>query len=232
LMSFITGTLALFLGGLIGLSIFVGCASRPPTRFEQGLFNIETNQIPIVVLRTNIFDVTVVRTNAVTVTNTVGVVEWQTNIIPVVVQQTNTMIVTNTQEAYLYHPGEGAKNIQEVGTTVGNLFGVGGMTGTALGALFSLWGYWRSKKSLVTAGNIAQTVETMREFVKSLPNGATYDNELVNWMQAHQADAGVLNQVMTLLKTQVNNQDAKVAAQQVMDTINALKNLAPTPPQS
>ncbi len=210
---------------VLALILLHGCATRPPTKLEQGLFNIETNYQPMLVVKTNVITVTTVQTNVVPVTNTIGVIQYQTNLVPLLVYQTNTVISTNMQESYLYTKGEGAQRIQDAGGMIGNLFGAGGVVTTGLGALFGLWGYLRSKKSLVTAANIAQTVETMREFVKQLPGGVQYDNELVNWMQAHQADAGVLNQVIALLQQQVSNPDARVAAQQVMDTIRALKNL-------
>lgn len=215
------------------LSWFSGCASKPPTALEQRWFTVTTNP-PVLAVVTNVFQVTQFKTNEVTltVTNTQGVTEFKTNvtIVPVSVTQTNVGFVTNTPETYNFAPNQNARNVGEVGGAVGNLFGVGGLVTTGIGVLFSLWGYVRSKKSNVTAANIAQTVETMREFIKGLPNGAAYDNELVNWMQAHQAEQGVLNQVLNLLATQVSNADARVAADQVRATLAALGTTMPTPP--
>lgn len=199
-------------GFLAGLAIasMVGCASRPPTKTELKFFDVQTNLAPVISVQTNVIPVTIYRTNE------------QNVVIPVTLYETNVVPVTNYTEAYVYKPGAGAAEAAQVGGAVGNLFGAGGIASTGIMALFSLWGYLRSRKSLVTAGNIAQTVETIREFVKTLPNGTVYDNELVNWMQQHQAEQGVLNQVLDLLNKQVSNADARVAADQIRATITAL----------
>lgn len=207
-----------------------GCATKPPTAFERGMYNIQTNMEPVLVVKTNVIPVTIMETNVVRVTNEVGVINFQTNLVPVFVYHTNVVYSTNAQESYIYTPGPGAANVRQIGTEVGNIFGVGGMVGTALGALFSLWGYIRSRKSNAVSVNLSQTIETMREFVKSLPNGAVYDSELVNWMTTNQANAGVLQQVIALIAAQVSNPDARVASQQVIATIEALRNLPNTPP--
>jgi hypothetical protein len=190
--------------GAIGLAVYLlsGCATKPPTALEQRWFDISTNRIPAIVLQTNV----------VTVTNLVGVPIFQTNVVS----------ATNYSEEYTYKPGAGAQSIRETGTAVGNIFGVGGLVGTAIGGLFSLWGVMRSKKSYVTAANLSQTIETMREFIRQLPDGQTMDNELINWMQLHQAEAGVLNQVLTLLEKEVNTQDAKVAADHIRAVLVSL----------
>jgi len=216
--------------GLVAM-IFTSCASRPPTAFERRWFDVVTNP-PVVVVVTNTIPVTLYRTNQVelTVTNVQGVVEIQTNhiVIPIVSYQTNLVSITNEAESYVLTPGAGAAEIGQVGGAIGNLFGVGGIVTTALGGLFSLWGYIRSKKNYATAGNLAQTIETLRQFVRTLPNGGIYDNALVQWMQQHQAEAGVLNQVISLLEREVSNPDARIAAEHVAAAIRALQN--PTPP--
>jgi hypothetical protein len=56
-----------------------------------------------------------------------------------------------------------------------------------------------------------------------LPNGATYKAALTNFLAAHQADVGVVSQVTSILKDDVSNPDAKVAAEQVVQAINALQ---------
>jgi len=174
----------LFVLPILALLIY-GCSSAP-TRTEQGLFNIQTNQVPVVVL-------------------------------------SNGVPVNSQAEVYSYTLGPGARNVQEIGTAVGNLFGVGGLVGTGLGALFSLWGWVRSSKKGQTAVTLAESIETMRMFIRQLPNGSVMDNELVNWMQAHQAETGVLNEVMALLSKYVDAGDAQAAAQQVQAVINSLQ---------
>jgi hypothetical protein len=84
----------------------------------------------------------------------------------------------------------------------------------------------------VTAGAIAQNVETLREFIRRLPNGLTYDAALVQWMQQHQAEQGVVKNVIDLLASNlVSNGDAQVTAIQIKAAIDAL-NAPVVPPVS
>lgn len=210
--------------GLLATLIMAGCAGGPPTRWEQRYFNIVTNQFTEIVVQTNVIPVTVVKTNVLQITNLLGVTQFTTNIIPVFEYRTNVATVTNITEAYQYTPGAGAQSIKEVGGAIGNLFGVGGIVTTALGGLFGLWAQMRSSRRYRTAGSLAQTIETLRTFVKTLPNGVAYDQAFVNWMQSKQAEAGVLTDVVALLEREVSNPDAKQAVHNVQNLITALQN--------
>jgi len=213
-----------------------GCSTAPPTKVEQGLFDILTNQVVITktnevvvpVYQTNVITELVTRTNivngepvvnTVTVTNEHRIVTWQTNMV--------TQAVTN--EAYAYTPGPGAKEITDTAASVGNLFGVGGIVGTGLTFLWGLWASLRSNKRYLTAANTVQVVETLREFIKTLPNGEAYDTALTQWMQVHQAEAGVTQQVIDLLAKEMNNPDAKVAAEQIKAVIQSLSSATAQP---
>lgn len=215
----------------IGL-LFYGCATRPPSRLESRFLDTVTNP-PVVTVITNVIPVTIIKTNVVelTITNLQGITQLITNysVIPVQILQTNIATITNVPTTYSFTPGAGAKEVQGIGTAIGNLFGVGGLVGTGLGALFSLYAGIRGRRSYNAAADTAQVVETVRQFIKNLPNGQVYDSALVQWMQAHQAEAGVLNDVVAILQREVSNADAKDAAAKVMDTITALRNLPGTP---
>lgn len=174
--------------------ILFGCAG-PPTKFEQGFMNVQTNTVPVVVV---------------------------SNGVPIITQA----------EEYHYTPGPGAQQARQVATDVGNLFGVGGLVGTAFGLLTGLWGFVRSSRTYRTAANLSQSIETMRQFIQQLPNGAQYDAALVSWLQAHQAEGNVMQQVLQLLQSQVSNPDARVAAQDIMNTIQALQGLTPAAPKA
>lgn len=213
----------------LGLLIF-GCASKPPSAWEQHWFNITTNYVPQVSVQTNVIPVTIIQTNIVVVTNAQSVVEYRTNVVPILSYQTNAVTVTNLAEQYSYKPGAPAQEVQGVGAAIGNLFGLGGVVSTALAGLFSLYGYVRSTKNHAAATNLAQTVETMREFVKSLPNGAQYDQVLVNWMQTHQAEQNVIQDVVRIVSREVSNPDAQAASQQILALLNSLRNLTTPPP--
>lgn len=223
-----------FLIGVIAATLF-GCVNHPPTALEQKYFNITTNP-PVISVTTNVISVTLYRTNEVTqtVTNLQGVTEFKTNVvvIPQTVLQTNLAVVTNQPETYNFSPGAGQQNIKEIGGLVGSFFGAGGLVTTAIGGLFSIWGLLRSKKNYGTAAQLAQTIETLRSFVQQLPNGGTYDTALVQWMQHHQAETGTINQIIGLVKNEVSNPDALVAAEHIRAAITALGvTLPPAPPK-
>jgi hypothetical protein len=202
---------------------FAGCATKPPTKLEQSIFTITTNYIPRVEVVTNIVPVTVLQTNTVTVTNIQGVTQFFTNVVPVIVYQTNVASSMAQQEVYSMKPGPGAQQIKDTASQVGSIFGLGDLVGTGIGALLGLWGLLRSHKSTITAANIAQSVETIREFIKTLPNGTVIDNEFVNWMTTHQAEAGVLQNVINLISSRVSNADAQSAARIMQETIRGLQ---------
>lgn len=200
----------------------------PPTKVESAIYNVQTNYLTVVVPVTNMVPVTIFHTNNVTVTqtNTLGVTQVVTNIViqPVIIQQPVVGEQTNQVPNYSYTPKPGAGAVvNTIGTVVNTFFpGAGSLVATGVTGLIGLWGYLRSSKNFNTSAAIAQEVETIREFVKGLPNGATYDAALTNFLQAHQADANVLNQVLNLLKNEVSNSDAQIAAQQIQQTISAL----------
>lgn len=231
------------LAGLVGLMalLMVGCAAvgsnpTPPSKFESLLFNTQTNEATVTAYRTNTVVVQQVVTNTVAVTqpvtNTVGVVQFVTNQVPVPVVQ----YVTN-QEAVAYQapvpaytetPKDSVKASVQAGGAVLNTFapGIGSLVSAAIMALLGGWGYVRSSKASAlgsTSSALAQEMEAVLEFVKALPNGPTYVGELVDFLQKHQTEAGVASQVLQILENEISNPDAKVAANQVIQAINALK---------
>jgi uncharacterized protein YukE len=214
------GVFSLCLTVIVGCSLFSNGA--PPTKAEQAIYNVRTNYLEVVVPRTNFVPVTVL------VTNTQGVTAYQTNIVPVVIQGTNEV------PQYTYAPKPGTTTgVQVAGTAINTFFpGIGGLVSTGLTALVGLWGYIRSSKNYNTGAALAQEVQTIRQFVQGLPNGATYDAAFTQFLQAHQADANVLNQVVNLINNEVSNSDAQVAAQQIQQTIAALSGgtVNPTTP--
>ena len=219
---------------LTGCSLF-GTNPSPPSALEQKFFNTVTNYHDVIVLQTNLSTVTITNTVIAFQTNTVGQVVTVTNQvgIPVLVPQITT--ITQSIPGYILTPN--STTTGTIGTigTVTNMAapGVGGLVGAGLTALVGLWGYLRSYKPAVNTTNaLSQEMETVLEFIQALPNGATYKTALTNFLAAHQADAGVVTQVANLLANEVSNPDAKVAAQQVIDAINALQAAAATPTTS
>ena len=185
--------------------LFIGCAGfrngSPPTKTEQSLYNVTTNWTPTLV----------------TVTNP-----------PAAPGQPPTVsIVTSNIPSYSYSNGPGVAAAQSAASLIP---GYGSLAGMGIGALAAIWGWIRSSKNGATAATLAQSIESIREFIKGLPNGANMDLVLTNWLQQHQADTNTLNNVLTLLANDVSNAEAKVVAQQLQATIASLNS--PTPPKT
>lgn len=190
--------------------LILGCSAvgrnpSPPTKLEQGIFNVQTNYVTEV--STNVAPQVVA-----------GVTNWVTNVVSQVMPQ------------YTYTLGPGGQAIKDTGSAIGNLFGVGGLVSTGLAGLLGIWAKLRSSKNYDTAANTAQIVETLRQFIKGLPNGAAYDTALTQFMMQHQSEAGVLAQVTQILAAEVSNPDAKVAAAEIVATLRSLGVNVPTPP--
>lgn len=195
---------------LAGCKLF-GSNPAPPSAIEQKLFTTVTNVVPVTVVTTN----TVTQTNVVELTNITGAVVLQTNFVTLPLIVTNTYFSTNQ----VMTPNDNSKAIAQTAGSLSNIAapGVGGIVTGAIGMLLSLWGGLRSSKN--TSIGLAQEVETVREFIKTLPNGTNYDNAITSFLQAHQVEAGVAQQVLKLLSNNVSNPEAVAAAKTISDTI-------------
>ena len=216
--------------GLLGLVAamltLTGCASEfgvnpvGPNAVESKLFAVATNAVTQTINTTNTVTVTNVAT--VAVTNTVG------QVIPVLVTNTVTqtqivpVLVTNAAYTLTTAPATTA-TVQAAGAIINGFApGLGSTIAAGLMALFGLWGHLRSQKATNTSAAIAQEVETLREFIQTLPQGAKYDTAITAWLQAHQVETGTAQQVLGLLENNVDNPAAKVAASEIQATLAAL----------
>jgi hypothetical protein len=207
----------------------LGTNPSPPTKAESLVYNTMTNYVPVIVPSyvTNQVTVTSYATNVLGVL----VTQYATNVVPVTVAA-----VTNLQPQYVETVKPGVASGIAAGGGVLNVLlpGMGGLVSTGVTALLGLWGYLRSSKqssaNYDTGAALAQEIEIIRSFIKTLPNGATIDNTLTNFIQAHQADSGVLTQVLNLLASEVSNKDASTAAQQIAQTVAALTSASQPPP--
>ena len=217
--------------------VFVGCAPlganpTPPTAFEKDLYNVQTNQVPLVAWHTN--EVTLTNTVTVTKTNEAGAPITVTN--TVVVTKEVPVLVTNTVPAYTLTPNDTVKSIAQAAGSIGNavLPGAGDAIALGLLALVGFWGHLRSYKAsktvatqTATSAALAQEIETVREFIKTLPSGTKYDQVITGFLQDNQVSVGVAQQVLDLLRTEVSNPEAKVAAGELQNIIAAITK--PTP---
>lgn len=184
---------------LVGLALVLtaSCAAtKPPTKTEQTFFNVTTNFYPIIVPVTNL----------VVITNEAGT-KWETNVV----------YKTNFVEGYDFEPSTNAVAVIETGTAIGNFFGVGGIAGTILAALFGIYAKMRSNTAFKTAGLLAQVIEAGRKILATTPQGQKLETEWVAWMSKQQTEAGVILEVAKLLKTVVNNESAQLVADQLIE---------------
>ena len=177
--------------------IFVVSCVGAPTKVEEKLFDVKTISVPVVTWATNIVDGTAVIT-----------------------------ATTNFYEAFDFTPGETAEAIVETGTNIGNLFGVGGIVGTLLSAIFGIWAKMRSNTNAKTAVVLAQIIEAGRKVLTTTPQGKLVEPLWVAWMSKKQTEAGVVLEVAKLLKTVVDNQSAQMVADEL------IKLSAPHAPQN
>lgn len=199
----------------------IGADTSAPNAVEQKLFTTVTNFVAVPVQTTN----TTFTTNVVTQfqTNTVGQIVTVTN--EVVQPKYNLVWVTNEVPQYENTVSASTKATVRGGGGILNTFfpGVGSMASSGVLAVLAIWAQLRSGKRQVTAATLAQEVETMREFIKTLPSGTKYDQAITTFLQGHQLEAGVADQVLGLLENQVSNPDARAAIEEIKGTLTAVQ---------
>jgi hypothetical protein len=214
---------------VLALSTVTGCKqfgadTSAPNAVEKQLFTTVTNYVavPVQVSVTNYVtkEVTLFQTNTVgqivTVTNEVPTpvysVKWVTNEVP---QYENT--VSDRTKA----------SVTGFGGILNYFFpGAGPIGTTGVLALLAAWAQLRSGKRQQTASALTQQMETVLEFIKTLPNGAGYKEAITGFLQKHQMEAGVADQVLSLIENQVSNKDAKAAVEEIKNSIKATQAVA------
>jgi len=198
----------------------VAC-STAPTALESKFFDIETNLVadvataPHVVPRysTNISEMLVTNRTA----DGEALVVPMTNATVEVTFVTNHTVASNVVVSYTYKPNTNAAQLQAVGSRTAGLFGpFGELVGVLIGAGFGLWGYLRSSKAAKVAGVLAQVIETGRMVLQATPQGQALDEEWKRWMIQHQAEQGVIQDVVKLLGNVVDEPSAKQAAERLL----------------
>lgn len=186
---------------LVGCSQF-GANPPAPTKFEEGLFNVQTNFVPQVVYQTNVVD--------------------KTNIV--------VTMVTNQVPAFTMTPGAGAQTVAQTAGSIGNavLPGIGDAVSMGVLALVGLWGHLRSYKGgktlatqQATSAALVQEVQTIRNFIKTIPSGAKYDTAITAWLQKHQVETGSATQVLQLIRDDVSDPHAQIAANEILSAVKA-----------
>lgn len=205
----------------------VGQSPKPPTPTEAKLYQVETNFVPITITKTNF----VQSTNVVTLTNTVDNTVTTTNV--VTVTPTVTQVQTN-QAVYTYHDNPAITGtISALGTASGPFTaGVGTLVAGGLAFLYGLWGHLRSTKMGNTAQTVTDELEALRNFILTLPQGSKIDAAVTGWMQQHQVEAGVSQQVLKLIQGNTSDPTINGISASLQAAIDELtKPTVPTPPK-
>lgn len=227
------------------LLAITGCASggafsgtQSPTATERAFYDVQTNYVTQVETVTN----TVATTNVVTMeeTNTVTVNNTNTQITLVPVQvtnvttQVNVITTTNQQPVYQLTANGNAATVEQSAAAIGNSIapGAGTLAGLGISAILGFWGWLRSYKSgsqqSAAANALSQEVETLLEFVQSLPNGSAYTMAITAWLQQHQVQTGAASTILNILENEVSNPDAKAAVASIITSLNTLGTALPT----
>lgn len=125
--------------------------------------------------------------------------------------------------SFVHTPNAETLGMIETAGAVTNVFapGIGTLLAGMSAGVLAAWARMRSAKN--AAPVLAQNIETMREFVKTLPDGQRYDRVLTEWMARHQANAGSTQAVMKLLREDVSNKEALGTVAELEESLAALK---------
>lgn len=205
-----------------------GCGTTPPAALENYLFVTTTNYVPKIVIVTNTIE------RVVTVTNDAGQVIVQ----PVI---ENTVLVTTNQIATVTStPSVALQSWAGLASGVANTVspGSGGIVGLGLLGAAGFFGLNRQRKltqavrgaeqtekefftAQALAENFAQSIEVLREVLKTTPQGQALDVKIVDMLARNQMTVGIIRDAAAIVDNTVNNAAAKSAAQKILSLLPA-----------
>ena len=190
---------------LLSLVLLGGCSSQP-TSVERFLFDVKTNEVARVSITTN-------------TVGGIATIAAQTNIAQEVIWTVKPTVTT----------------VSNIGAgIVDNLFpGIGKLALILLTGFLSLFGlnrqrklteaanradvhYERANTANAVAQNFAQSIEVLREILKTTPQGQALDLKIVDMLQRHQLTAGIIREAVSIVGNTVNNDAAKSAAGKIL----------------
>lgn len=176
------------------LVLIIGCAhGSPPTAFERGIYDIRTQQVEAVTMRTNF-----------------------------VVDGTNSRYyyfpVTNFVEVEVRVPKESVKGTMSAVGAIGTGFGfpIAVPILGLLWGLYSWWAEWRNGQKKKAMKTLAQNVETSFETVKLATKNPIIADRLKEEIKAQQVDADVKEMVKGIVDSSVNTVKARESAERVV----------------
>jgi hypothetical protein len=209
------------------LALLAGC-SAPPSSVERYFFDLKTNLVPVVKLTTNIVE------RVESSTNEVGAVLLQP------VRETVILSATNYAADIVMSPSPAFKSWAALASGVAEVVspGSGSLLGLGLLGGASMYGLNRRRKWLeaetsagdasaararaeILSENLAQGVEIAREVIKTTPQGAALNRQLVEVLQRNQVAAGVIRDAALIVSQTVDNEKAKRAAELIREIVPA-----------
>ena len=219
------------------LAIFVGvtgCKSTP-SRFEARFYDIDTNMLPrgaqsagrkaeSAGLREQGAGGAGLK-GVVQATDRIGVpVGGQLLPLQSPVFETNVTLVTNYEPAYTYTPNERARSLSAVAGSAAGLLGpVGELVALLCAGAFGVWAQLRTSKATKVSAVLAQVIETGRAVLRMSPQGQKVDEKWKAWMITHQAQQGVVEDVVKLLATVVDDKTAYETAAKLLSMMEERK---------
>lgn len=184
-----------------------GCTSTAPSAVESYLFTTTTNYTPEV--------------HTILTTNTAGIVtaNIQTNLLPTVTSAPSVALQSWAGLA------SGVANTVSPGS--------GGIVGLSLLGIAGFFGINRQRKlteavrvadghaatattAQAVAENFAQSIEVLREVLKTTPQGQAMDLKIVDMLQRNQMTVGIIRDAAAIVDNTVSNAAAKSAAQKIL----------------
>lgn len=207
-----------------------GCETA---KFNEALWDLETNYVNEVVTETN--HITITKTNTVTVTQT-NMIEVSPDVFlpQVTVTETPTITTTNLTEVNIstnpvaYITSKPDADVVAAAGNIGGLFGVGPLAAALSSLLLGVTGAWRfrGKRANMKEANLralneslAQGVETARFILKETPQGIELDSKFKEFLLKNQVAAGVIAEATELAKKKVDSQDAKAIAAEILKLV-------------
>ena len=195
----------ILLGFLCLILVFslMGCGTTPPAALESYLFDTRTNFTPVVSV----------------ITNAAGIVNVQTNMLPTVTQTPSVALQSWAGLA------SGVANTVSPGS--------GGIVGLGLLGAAGFFGLNRQRKlttavreseghasaattAQAVAENFAQSIEVLREVLKTTPQGQALDVKIVDMLARNQMTVGIIRDARAIVDNTVSNEAAKSAAQKIL----------------
>lgn len=176
----------------LALLTFAGCAHGQPTAFERGIYDIRTNWVMEVTLKTN-----------------------------VVLQGTNTIVViqpvTNAVETHTYATKPIVTSTISTASGVAGTFGFGwaGALGTLVMSALAAWAQYRSSRRGKLNQVHTNSLQVGREMILATA-GPEAEAEFVDSMSSAQVKAGVKELAVAVKDSHVDEKEAREEAASVV----------------